>query len=108
MFFSPSCPRLLSFQPTHTPSLSRPVRLAGTDTITVQPMDGSKTIEAPFDSVFPAEEEGAAFVDDNCGLMFLNEGTMLHNLKLRYKEDFIYTYTANILLALNPYFRLPM
>jgi myosin-6 len=80
----------------------------GTDTITVQPMDGSKTVEAPFDSVFPAEEEGSTHVDDNCGLMFLNEGTMLHNLKLRYKEDFIYTYTANILLALNPYFRLPM
>lgn len=35
--------------------------------------------------------------------MFLNEGTLLNNLKRRYLEDKIYTYTANILLALNPY-----
>jgi myosin-6 len=75
----------------------------GTDTITVQPLDGSKTIEAPFDAVYPAEEEGAKDVEDNCGLMFLNEATMLHNIELRYMKDEIYTYTANILLALNPY-----
>jgi myosin-6 len=40
--------------------------------------------------------------------MFLNEGTLLHNLKLRYVKDKIYTYTANILLALNPYHTLDM
>jgi myosin-6 len=78
------------------------------ETISVQPLDGSAVIEAPHDSVHPAEEEGADHVSDNCGLMFLNEGTMLHNLDLRYKADLIYTYTANILLALNPYFRLPL
>jgi myosin-6 len=75
----------------------------GTDTITIQPLDGSKTIECAFDAVFPAEEEGTPHVTDNCGLMYLNEGTLLHNLKRRFEVDEIYTYTANILLALNPY-----
>lgn len=35
--------------------------------------------------------------------MFLNEATLLYNLKCRYMKDYIYTYTANILLAINPY-----
>ena len=40
--------------------------------------------------------------------MFLNEGTLLHNLRRRYMQDKIYTFTANILLALNPYHTLPI
>ena len=40
--------------------------------------------------------------------MFLNEGTLLHNLRRRYMQDKIYTFTANILLALNPYHSLPI
>jgi myosin VI len=35
--------------------------------------------------------------------MYLNEATLLHNLKQRFMMDKIYTYTANILLAINPY-----
>ncbi|CAG9132124.1 unnamed protein product [Plutella xylostella] len=36
-------------------------------------------------------------------LMFLNEATLLNNIITRYKKDKIYTYVANILLAVNPY-----
>ena len=42
-------------------------------------------------------------VDDNCGLMYLNEATLLQNIKLRYNKDKIYTYVANILIGINPY-----
>jgi len=80
----------------------------GTDTIDVQPLNGGKVIAAPYDAVYPAEEDDNKDAEDNCGLMFLNEGTLLHNLKLRYMKDQIYTYTANILLALNPYHSLDM
>eukprot|EP00037_Helgoeca_nana_P027787 m.321649 g.321649 ORF g.321649 m.321649 type:complete len:1221 (+) comp27594_c2_seq6:32-3694(+) len=75
----------------------------GTDIISVQPLDGSAVIEAPYDGVYPAETDDAEDVADNCGLMYLNEATLLHNLEKRFAKDEIYTYTANILLALNPY-----
>jgi myosin-6 len=74
-----------------------------TDTISVQPLDGSKVVEIGHDDIYLAEEDGAPIVADNCGLMYLNEATLLHNLDRRFQEDLIYTYTANILLALNPY-----
>jgi myosin-6 len=35
--------------------------------------------------------------------MYLNEATLLHNVNLRYAKDKIYTYVANILVAVNPY-----
>ncbi|XP_058430506.1 unconventional myosin-VI isoform X6 [Marmota monax] len=39
--------------------------------------------------------------------MYLNEATLLHNIKVRYSKDRIYTYVANILIAVNPYFDIP-
>ena len=48
-------------------------------------------------------EDESKEVDDNCGLMYLNEATLLQNIKLRYNKDKIYTFVANILIAINPY-----
>eukprot|EP00795_Rhopilema_esculentum_P017125 gene17125-8649_t len=76
----------------------------GADHISVEPLDGKgKVIKAPYSRVFPAEDDLTHDVDDNCSLMYLNEATLLHNLKIRYKKDQIYTYVANILIAVNPY-----
>ncbi|XP_043491578.1 myosin heavy chain 95F [Polistes fuscatus] len=36
-------------------------------------------------------------------LMYLNEATLLNNIRTRYFKDSIYTYVANILIAVNPY-----
>lgn len=76
----------------------------GSDSITVQ-VDGpsGKVVTAPYDRVFPSEKDNTRDFEDNCSLMFLNEATLLHNLKIRYQKDKIYTYVANILLAVNPY-----
>lgn len=38
----------------------------GTDIISVQPLDGSAVIEAPYDGVYPAEPDDAEDVTDNC------------------------------------------
>ncbi|XP_046963537.1 myosin heavy chain 95F isoform X1 [Vanessa cardui] len=59
-----------------------------------------------FDDIFPAGEP-TKDVDDNCELMFLNEATLLNNMLTRYKNNKIYTYVANILLAVNPYEDIP-
>ncbi|XP_074640045.1 unconventional myosin-VI-like isoform X2 [Tubulanus polymorphus] len=80
----------------------------GADGITVEPFDGKeKTITATYDRVFPAEEYDSKDVDDNCALMYLNEATLLNNLRIRYMKNHIYTYVANILIAVNPYFDIP-
>ncbi|CAH0725342.1 unnamed protein product, partial [Brenthis ino] len=59
-----------------------------------------------FDDIFPAGDP-TKDVDDNCELMFLNEATLLNNMLTRYKKKKIYTYVANILLAVNPYEDIP-
>ncbi|CAF4020681.1 unnamed protein product, partial [Rotaria magnacalcarata] len=74
----------------------------GSDNVTVQLKDNRKTIVLPYDSAFQAEEYDKN-VDDNCALMYLNEATLLNNVRRRYKKDLIYTYVANILIAINPY-----
>ncbi|XP_029649118.1 unconventional myosin-VI isoform X3 [Octopus sinensis] len=77
----------------------------GSDSITVEPFDAmGTTINAFYDKTYPAEEDDNKNVDDNCALMYLNEATLLHNCKVRYYKNQIYTYTANILIAINPYY----
>ncbi|KAI4900953.1 hypothetical protein NFI96_026666, partial [Prochilodus magdalenae] len=39
--------------------------------------------------------------------MYLNEATLLNNIRVRYSKDKIYTYVANILIAVNPYYDIP-
>ena len=37
-----------------------------TDTISVQPLDGSKVVEIGHDDIYLAEEDGSPIVADNC------------------------------------------
>lgn len=80
----------------------------GPDSLTIEPLNQKgKTFLALINQVFPAEEDSKKDVEDNCSLMYLNEATLLHNIKVRYSKDRIYTYVANILIAVNPYFDIP-
>ncbi|CAH2248949.1 unconventional myosin-VI isoform X1 [Pelobates cultripes] len=80
----------------------------GPDSLTIEPLNQKgKTFLAAINQVFPAEEDKNKHVEDNCSLMYLNEATLLHNIKVRYSKDQIYTYVANILIAVNPYFDVP-
>ncbi|XP_028968775.1 unconventional myosin-VI [Galendromus occidentalis] len=67
----------------------------------------SKTIEATYAQVHYAEEDPNKEVDDNCALVYLNEATLFNNIRVRYHKNKIYTYVANILIAVNPYFEIP-
>ncbi|KAL4561162.1 hypothetical protein LXL04_033324 [Taraxacum kok-saghyz] len=53
----------------------------------------------------PEEPEGG--VDDMTKLAYLHEPGVLQNLKHRFDMNEIYTYTGNILIAVNPFQRLP-
>ncbi|XP_037603216.1 myosin VIb isoform X3 [Sebastes umbrosus] len=80
----------------------------GADTLTIEPLNQKgKTFLAPMSQVFPAEDDVNKHVEDNCSLMYLNEATLLNNVRVRYNKDHIYTYVANILIAVNPYYDIP-
>merc|ERR1740121_2820940 len=48
------------------------------------------------------QDEGVT-CQDNTALVHLNDATILDNLRRRLAQDKIYTYTASVLLAVNPY-----
>ncbi len=45
---------------------------------------------------------------DNCYLIHISEATILENMKARFKDKKIYTFTGSILLAVNPFEVLPI
>lgn len=60
-----------------------------------------------YSDVYPAAKDQNKVYDDNCEMMYLNEGSLLNNVRTRYYKDKIYTYVANILIAVNPYKDIP-
>ncbi|KAI3772786.1 hypothetical protein L6452_03979 [Arctium lappa] len=67
-----------------------------------------KTVIRNFSKVFPKDTEApAGGVDDMTRLSYLHEPGVLQNLSTRYELNEIYTYTGNILIAINPFQRLP-
>ncbi|XP_039527470.1 myosin VIa [Pimephales promelas] len=78
------------------------------DSLTIEPLNQKgKTFQASVNQVFPAEDDVNKHVEDNCSLMYLNEATLLNNVRVRYSKDKIYTFVANILIAVNPYCEIP-
>ncbi|KAL7167841.1 hypothetical protein ACSBR2_038313 [Camellia fascicularis] len=73
----------------------------------VQITDG-KTVVKDIAKVFPKDTEAPpGGVDDMTKLSYLHEPGVLQNLATRYELNEIYTYTGNILIAINPFQRLP-
>ncbi|KAG6509002.1 hypothetical protein ZIOFF_034385 [Zingiber officinale] len=67
-----------------------------------------KTVVANISKVFPKDTEALpGGVDDMTKLSYLHEPGVLQNLAARYELNEIYTYTGNILIAVNPFQRLP-
>lgn len=53
--------------------------------------------------IYYAEQHDQTEAEDNCALMYLNPASLLNNIRTRYYKDKIYTYVANIVIAVNPY-----
>ncbi|KAK9155072.1 hypothetical protein Sjap_002552 [Stephania japonica] len=67
-----------------------------------------KKIVASLPSIYPKDTEAPpAGVDDMTKLAYLHEPGVLQNLASRFALNEIYTYTGNILIAVNPFQRLP-
>ncbi|KAG5018521.1 hypothetical protein JHK87_014376 [Glycine soja] len=76
--------------------------------VTVATASGKKVVALP-ENVFPrdADEEEHGGVEDMTRLAYLNEPGVLYNLRRRYSLNDIYTYTGSILIAVNPFTKLP-
>ncbi|OVA04497.1 IQ motif [Macleaya cordata] len=82
------------------------IRVNGQE-VHVQTTNG-KTVVANLSKVFPKDTEAPpGGVDDMTKLSYLHEPGVLQNLANRYELNEIYTYTGNILIAINPFQRLP-
>lgn len=67
-----------------------------------------KTVMTDVLKVYPKDTEAPpGGVDDMTKLSYLHEPGVLQNLATRYQLNEIYTYTGNILIAVNPFQRLP-
>nr|XP_019706884.1 myosin-17 isoform X3 [Elaeis guineensis] len=67
-----------------------------------------KMVVANLSKVFPKDTEAPpGGVDDMTKLSYLHEPGVLQNLATRYELNEIYTYTGNILIAINPFQSLP-
>ncbi|KAJ6847947.1 myosin-6-like [Iris pallida] len=70
--------------------------------------NSGKTVAAKVSNVYTKDAEASPCgVDDMTKLAYLHEPGVLQNLKSRYDMNEIYTYTGNILIAVNPFRRLP-
>ncbi|KAL6217644.1 hypothetical protein ACLB2K_010861 [Fragaria x ananassa] len=67
-----------------------------------------KTVVVKTSNAYPKDPEAPPCgVDDMTKLAYLHEPGVLDNLRSRYDINEIYTYTGNILIAVNPFMRLP-
>jgi hypothetical protein len=74
------------------------------ESVTVQGSSGQATHKVV--DVHPVNPSNQSGCKDNTELMYLREPHMLYNLRERYAVDSVYTYTAHILIACNPFKRL--
>ena len=69
--------------------------------------DGTNTTFTPGE-IFPSNPQTLPGNDDLTGLQPLDEPNILHNLSIRFHQDKIYSFTGPILVAVNPWKRLPL
>ncbi|KAH6804802.1 Myosin family protein with Dil domain-containing protein [Perilla frutescens var. hirtella] len=81
-------------------------KINGQEAVT-QRSDGKEVI-TKLSKLYPKDTEAPpAGVDDMTKLSYLHEPGVLANLRTRYELNEIYTYTGNILIAINPFQKLP-
>ncbi|KAE8667505.1 Myosin-11 [Hibiscus syriacus] len=81
-------------------------KISGKDAV-IQTTNG-KTVTVNLSKIYAKDMEAPpGGVDDMTKLSYLHEPGVLQNLKNRYELNEIYTYTGNILIAINPFQRLP-
>jgi myosin-5 len=82
---------------------------AGTKKVELSANDADESEELKLRNVIgQATIEEGSKVEDLTALTYLHEPAILHSLSERYKRKTIYTYTGPILLAVNPFQKVPL
>ncbi|KAJ0974888.1 hypothetical protein J5N97_016853 [Dioscorea zingiberensis] len=71
-------------------------------------LSDAKVLTVPVENLLPANPVMLDSVDDLIKLGYLNEPSVLHNLKHRYSHDMLYTKAGRILIAFNPFKEVPL
>ncbi|GMJ10224.1 ARABIDOPSIS THALIANA MYOSIN 1, myosin 2, ARABIDOPSIS THALIANA MYOSIN 4 [Hibiscus trionum] len=66
-------------------------------------LSNGNVVKASTSELLPANPEILEGVNDMIELSYLNEPSVLHNLKYRYARDMIYSKAGPVLIAVNPY-----
>ncbi|CAN0909026.1 VIII-1 [Linum grandiflorum] len=67
-----------------------------------------KVLTVKSESLVPANPDILDGVDDLMQLSYLNEPSVLYNLQYRYNQDMIYTKAGPVLIAINPFKKVPL
>ncbi|KAL7001573.1 Myosin-1, partial [Sarracenia purpurea var. burkii] len=82
--------------------------LSTSGTESVISLSEGKVLKVNSDSLLQANPDILDGVDDLMQLSYLNEPSVLYNLQYRYNRDVIYTKAGPVLVAVNPFKRVPL
>ncbi|CAN0888253.1 VIII-1 [Linum grandiflorum] len=82
------------------------VSTSGSDSV-ITTSDG-KVLTVRSESLVPANPDILDGVDDLMQLSYLSEPSVLYNLQYRYNQDMIYTKAGPVLVAINPFKKVPL
>ncbi|CAH8317860.1 unnamed protein product [Eruca vesicaria subsp. sativa] len=66
-------------------------------------LSNTEVVEVSMKEILPANPEILEGVDDLIQLSYLNEPSVLYNLRIRYSQDLIYSKAGPVLIAVNPF-----
>ncbi|XP_014490953.1 myosin-1 [Vigna radiata var. radiata] len=86
--------------------LGKMISTSGNESI-ISLSDG-KVLKVKEESLVPANPDILDGVDDLMQLSYLNEPSVLYNLQYRYNQNMIYTKAGPVLVAINPFKKVPL
>lgn len=87
--------------------LAKIQNIGADDQITVETIEGKKVVTLKKSETHLLDESHLISLDDLCVMNNLHEGPLLDMLRRRLLEDKIYTYSADVLISVNPYKIIP-